>query len=389
MKEAPTIFRLFCLVTAISMCIYCTYEFSRNKDLTEVSFEIFNEDEMSVYPQISFCYWDQFLDHELKKINKEFNSSSYSDFLKGELWDARMANVDIQKITPQLEDHVLDTCIQSSFYGKCENKGDISTHVHLFGMKCLSFHYRSPKRIFAASMWLNSSMILNNFEYTSLIVLSYPGQVFRGASTFLGKVFAWPNKKDSSNTYEMAFGVKDVEVIRRRNKGETKCVDWDKYDSLLEQQVLTYVGCRPFYLLSMESHRQCNTQQEMARIYKEFLENMVSSQDLMKFLPPCSEIQRMRAIYTETKINIEEEEKLYPGMDRKNKEGRGWFRITVNFDKNEFKEIKQVRAYSAQSLIGNAGGYVGLFVGYTIAELPALFDMLYTRLVGLLRYRSH
>ena len=44
---------------------------------------------------------------------------------------------------------------------------------------------------------------------------------------------------------------------------------------------------------------------------------------------------------------------------------------------NTFKEIKQIRAYNVQSLIGNAGGYVGLFVGYTVAELPALLAIAY------------
>ena len=95
----------------------------------------------------------------------------------------------------------------------------------------------------------------------------------------------------------------------------------------------------------------------------------------------------MDAIYTHRKVDIKKE--YFPEMNVKIKENQGWFRITVEFLKNEFKEIKQLRAYSAQSLIGNAGGYVGLFVGYTIAELPAMFDMLYNRLVGLLRYRRH
>ena len=47
-----------------------------------------------------------------------------------------------------------------------------------------------------------------------------------------------------------------------------------------------------------------------------------------------------------------------------------FFVLNVNFQGRTFKEIKQVRAYNAQTLVGNAGGYIGLFLGYTIREVP-------------------
>ena len=48
----------------------------------------------------------------------------------------------------------------------------------------------------------------------------------------------------------------------------------------------------------------------------------------------------------------------------------GWFRILVEFQAKTFKEIKQVRAHNIQSLIGNAGGYVGVLLGWNFADLP-------------------
>ena len=51
--------------------------------------------------------------------------------------------------------------------------------------------------------------------------------------------------------------------------------------------------------------------------------------------------------------------------------------ISVNYNDGEFKEIKQTRAYNAQSLIGNAGGYVGLFVGYTLKEIPFFLQRMF------------
>ena len=47
--------------------------------------------------------------------------------------------------------------------------------------------------------------------------------------------------------------------------------------------------------------------------------------------------------------------------------------IQLSYKDLTYKEIKKVRSYDTQTLIGNAGGYIGLFVGYALANFP---DML-------------
>ena len=46
-----------------------------------------------------------------------------------------------------------------------------------------------------------------------------------------------------------------------------------------------------------------------------------------------------------------------------------WFEIRLEIQTDTFKEIKQKRAYSPQSLIGNLGGYLGIFIGFTLLDL--------------------
>ena len=55
----------------------------------------------------------------------------------------------------------------------------------------------------------------------------------------------------------------------------------------------------------------------------------------------------------------------------------GIWLIKMNFLSGHFKEIKQVRAYNVQSLIGNSGGYIGLFLGYTLKEMPSFLKIIY------------
>ena len=56
-----------------------------------------------------------------------------------------------------------------------------------------------------------------------------------------------------------------------------------------------------------------------------------------------------------------------------------FFVLNINFQARTFKEIKQVRAYNTQTLVGNAGGYIGLFLGYTIREIPSFIRYVYQK----------
>lgn len=48
------------------------------------------------------------------------------------------------------------------------------------------------------------------------------------------------------------------------------------------------------------------------------------------------------------------------------------FAIQVNFKLKTYLEIKQIRSYSFPNLVGNIGGYMGLFLGYALLNFPAL-----------------
>ena len=128
--------------------------------MSEISFVNFNEDEESIYPQVSLCFDAPFSDDKLKEVDVGINSSLYEQFLKGEIWDDRLANLDIENVTLTLEDYVLDTCVRSSFEDNCDEKGRISSQVYCSGTaKCLLFHYSNPQNIFEASLWINRSIL--------------------------------------------------------------------------------------------------------------------------------------------------------------------------------------------------------------------------------------
>ena len=53
-----------------------------------------------------------------------------------------------------------------------------------------------------------------------------------------------------------------------------------------------------------------------------------------------------------------------------------WYEILLNFQGTTYMEIEQSRAYDFNNLIGNGGGYIGVFLGVALIQLPSfLFKM--------------
>ena len=49
------------------------------------------------------------------------------------------------------------------------------------------------------------------------------------------------------------------------------------------------------------------------------------------------------------------------------------FRMGGLHRQSTYHETQQIRAYDFESLVGDVGGYMGLFLGYAILNLPNLF----------------
>ena len=56
--------------------------------------------------------------------------------------------------------------------------------------------------------------------------------------------------------------------------------------------------------------------------------------------------------------------------------------IELYFKSIQYKEIKHIQAFNAESFIGNVGGYVGLFIGCAIWEAPDFIEFVYRKMRG-------
>ena len=150
----------------------------------------------------------------------------------------------------------------------------------------------------------------------------------------------WPHR--STNTsYRMKFIMTKVEVLERRNKRNLPCIDNRvNYDQQAYNDHVKRIGCKPPYLNVHGNYSNCKSKEKMRQTHFNYLFVRRSLTN------PCTSLQNINYRYEEIDV----------------KRKAPTFSVEVYLPET-FKEIQQVREVNFHTLVGNCGGYVGLFCG--------------------------
>ena len=132
--------------------------------------------------------------------------------------------------------------------------------------------------------------------------------------------------------------VGSMEVIRRRDKLDSRCNEnWRNQDEDDLNNILKKIGCNPKYWNMRSNLPYCSNHTQYQSAIREL-------QLMSESIPPCKRIEKL------TQMTYEIDESQYYNGDH----NRLMLRFFFNRD-TVYKEIRLVRAFSLQSLIGNAG----------------------------------
>ena len=162
----------------------------------------------------------------------------------------------------------------------------------------------------------------------------------------------------------MRFTLQSMEILRRRSKKENSCYKGN-YDRKIMETVIEESGCRPSMWFTNRSEPLCRTKQSFQELYAKNIDQLYRLDKKKRYLEPCLDIQKLQIDFVE-----EDNPPSVKGVSEIDKEG--WLILEYVITITKFKEIKQVRKYSEQSLVGNLGGYIGLCLGYAILNLPTM-----------------
>ena len=373
------IFKVICICAAVGLTIWCFFEFQKNEDICEVVYKRFNEDEESIYPSISLLFPNRYNDTFLDSYNSNFTAKKYSSFLNGgKPWDGEMMKIDNENAGMKLDNYLVENCfyvsLTSRMSGHCMNKTVIIPQSY-YATMFYTMQFPPMTTMHAAVIKLKTSIFENSIRPSDgsfMVQFSYPKQMYRATA---GTFFTWEPRNNQSLYYKMRFQLKSMEVIRRRHKRHQECHDVSDYDAMIRETILQKFGCQPVYWKrkSTNSMPVCNTQQSYLDLSNEHINQLTRFDGMEKYPdPPCREITKFQIDYAEQ--DIKDPHFGQPG--NMTSASDAWFEIEFMILTNTFKEIIQTRKYSVQSLVGNAGGYCGLCIGYSIMNLaPVIADI--------------
>ena len=91
-------------------------------------------------------------------------------------------------------------------------------------------------------------------------------------------------------------------------------------------------------------------------IFQKFSQNLKTSS---RHPPPCQQIEKL--IYTFRELNWLAHKWINDGTNNGTDK---IFEILIELSDGTYMEITQTKSYDVQTLVGNTGGYIGLFLGY-------------------------
>ena len=364
-KKFRIIFTIVCWVVVSFMVSYWFYKYEvEDRDIGVVDYIRLEEpNEHFKVPIASLCFKNPFLPQKLSNIDENINSTMYLKYLEGETFNETYKRIDYNNVTLDLDEYLILTRETLRNESKPRNSSIVPDHkVHFNGfyrdkfLKCfelvsdmeshrdkeeLYFYYNVTKLFNDWSQFLTSPERAQ--EELIYFKIHYPGQFLLGDTPV---VYAFPLFSSKVGVYFQVI-ISDVEVIRRRPTREKICdQNTEGYDSMILTSHIEKNGCRSPYHMSNDSFPLCDTKEKMITSRFDY-----KSPRVLGIPDACQRISKMKldgATYY-----------FFPY------EPNEMWLFAILYPK-EIRIITQSKEVDIHSLIGNIGGYLGLFMGRLI-----------------------
>ena len=313
--------------------------------------------------------------YDKRKLNETYkieNRTRYISFLNGEEWDTEMLKVDYDDVTIHLKDYVkkIEVTVNSSFTKaaytwtseEVDKQFPLSTSFRQAGNKCFSADL-SEKNFPGIKRNLISSFEIefNGIKLPDPLLgyfMHYPKQFIRSSVLDM----EWKNQPGITTGDQKVFWIDTIDVIRRRRTDQNPCnTEWMKDDELILRSIIKSVGCKPSHWVLDVDYPICNNKTAMkeANILKWDLPDLAF---LTSFSIPCEQVQGI-SFTPQLTMNSNNSTDSLPSL-------------MIAFKSASYKEIHHVCAFDFESLVGNMGGYVGLFLGFAFWQAPEAIQCL-------------
>ena len=394
------IFRVLCFILALRMTIIMVERYHENADATTVHYRRYGQRRVDMYPTFSLCFESpNFIWSNDMRLHQQYglDPTNYASLLKGEVaigyqydYDSRLyfkKEVHINNGSQYRSGNFINQ-VSDIFYDAeyAIESGD--NFVYLAGNSSESDNeilpfdigYISPNTICftrqSNQLWnttreydrfsLNRNKLMpvldprskhsfGIYNETELrILIHYPGQLLRAFDT--------PTMKSHFSYFQwdklLEFKLSRNTILRKRADSNDKCKDdINDYDTYVLSYIINSLGCIPPYWTELHLEHpkidECRTKEKLKEGYH-FIDHL--KETLLSIEPPCQDMF-ISASYNwlpSDKENVAE--------------------IQFVYQDKYYEEINYEENFGFESFISNVGGFVGIFLGYSIMQFPDILS---------------
>ena len=375
-------------------------KYFENHDASSIHYKEFNKLRENKYPTFSICiegedfYFKTFDDPLFEKLG--IDSLQYSNILKGQSGFISKYNPE-QKLYHKIPKDFND--VSSINFTKLEFKiSDIVTGLDFVaynnndtkqyrgvsienGLEKLPFKltFQTWKEKCFTRIPNDRKKALRKFDFLSLnadtmkakgfgrtqlkLIVHYPGQLIRS----MHKPALTSSFRDLSGLESLMAKVElkvreifiqHVTVLKMRKNSNQPCDDTILEDDVKFIDVLVKKsGCVPIYLKSLtlddSRYEECQSQEQLRKVYQ-LLNDYKDT--LLSYAPPCVD------------MNVLIRYQLSEPLKNQQKE----IDIKLTYSERRYQEIINTRDFGMDTFWISVGGFVGLFLGYSISQIPDL-----------------
>ena len=209
---------------------------------------------------------------------------------------------------------------------------------------------------------IDSSIIRFYNETQMDIFVHHPHQLIRsfGKAKYSVTFSHLQSILQDKNPKVLEFKLTEIKRIKKRHNSNERCnPNIKNYDNYLQQkmaeQLSEEIKCVPIYLKEIlpkeNNFKVCHTPEKLKSAYQ-LLEDMKTN--ILKYERPCDEL----LVLTIDSINSNP----IPIPDD--------IAIKFLYADKIYEEIEYIRAIGFESWLSNVGGFVGIFLGYSMMQIP-------------------
>ena len=359
-KVLRYVFSLACFSAAFGMTIFWLHRFLKDEDLCLVDYVNYQNALDMPQPMVSICIDYPFIESKLQAYNA--NQDAYVEFLQGKRFDTRLERLDFEDVTMKITDFYQGDILQwrNGTYKEGDYPNNINTMPHVtfagfwYGLPIKCFGLGLPSKDVKYGYFAFNVDHLQNASHGPGTSLSPCAKnsltlIFHVANQMVLTSDIWTEicpQKNINTEQVVDLMINNVEFVQRRNKPNDPCIsNYQEYDSNIMKMHIDKIGCRPPYLKTRKNMTSCNTQEKLKDAMVMDLGDAADEST-----PPCLSVGHFGFITSGA---------YRPDMVSKGP-NYSWLNLTPP---KKIKVINQVKAVDIQTVIGNAGGYVGLFLG--------------------------